>query len=325
MFRDDVSTPWGPAIDFRRTEVRRFFTENALYWLIEYRFDGLRFDAVHAITEADWLDEMAAEVRRTVEARAAKSISFSKTTTTPPPSRRRFRRAMERRRPSRAARAADRRIRRLLSGLRRRSGGASGALPQGRLRLSGRAFAAPRRQTARHTERRTAADGLRSVSAKSRPDRQPRFRRAADELGRSESARSRHRAAAPLPANPAAVHGRGRQPAPRRFCSSPITMPTRAKAVREGRRREFASFPQFSDQKLLAKLPDPNAVATFETVAAVSRCSQLATAALSFTGGCSTSAAAKSFRGSTARAPSPPVRSVPPPSPRRGVWPMRAC
>ena len=65
MFRNDVTTPWGPAIDFRRKEVRQFFTENALYWLIEYRFDGLRFDAVHAITEPDWLDEMAAEVRAT--------------------------------------------------------------------------------------------------------------------------------------------------------------------------------------------------------------------------------------------------------------------
>ena len=67
FFRDDVSTPWGAAIDFRRAEVRRFFTENALYWLMEYRLDGLRFDAVHAITEPDWLDEMAREVRATVE------------------------------------------------------------------------------------------------------------------------------------------------------------------------------------------------------------------------------------------------------------------
>jgi maltooligosyltrehalose trehalohydrolase len=67
FFRSDVHTPWGQAIDFRRPEVRRFFTENALYWLMEYRFDGLRFDAVHAITSPDWLDEMAAEVRATVE------------------------------------------------------------------------------------------------------------------------------------------------------------------------------------------------------------------------------------------------------------------
>ncbi|MGA2125862.1 MAG: malto-oligosyltrehalose trehalohydrolase [Xanthobacteraceae bacterium] len=67
FFRSDIGTPWGAAIDFRRPEVRRFFIEKALYWIMEYRFDGLRFDAVHAIGEPDWLDEMAAEVRATVE------------------------------------------------------------------------------------------------------------------------------------------------------------------------------------------------------------------------------------------------------------------
>jgi maltooligosyltrehalose trehalohydrolase len=66
-FREDFHTPWGAGIDFRRLEVRRFFTENALYWLMEYRFDGLRLDAVHAISEPRWLDEMAAEVRASVE------------------------------------------------------------------------------------------------------------------------------------------------------------------------------------------------------------------------------------------------------------------
>ncbi len=59
---------WGAAIDFQRLEVRRFFTENALYWLLEYRFDGLRLDAAHAISEPRWLDEMAVEVRSSVEA-----------------------------------------------------------------------------------------------------------------------------------------------------------------------------------------------------------------------------------------------------------------
>jgi malto-oligosyltrehalose trehalohydrolase len=67
FFRQDRHTPWGPAIDFRRPEVRSFFTSNALYWLMEYRFDGLRLDAVHAILEQDWVDEMAASVRRTTE------------------------------------------------------------------------------------------------------------------------------------------------------------------------------------------------------------------------------------------------------------------
>lgn len=63
FFREDMPTPWGPAIDYRRPQVRRFFAENALYWLEEFRFDGLRLDAVHAISDPNWLDEMAAMVR----------------------------------------------------------------------------------------------------------------------------------------------------------------------------------------------------------------------------------------------------------------------
>jgi maltooligosyltrehalose trehalohydrolase len=68
FFRDDIHTPWGQAIDFRQTSVRDFFTENALYWLTEFRFDGLRFDAVHAISEKDWLVEMAKRVRSAMPA-----------------------------------------------------------------------------------------------------------------------------------------------------------------------------------------------------------------------------------------------------------------
>ncbi len=67
FFREDIKTPWGAAIDFRRPEVRDYFLRNALYWLMEYRFDGLRFDAVHAISEPDFLDEMARVIRDTVE------------------------------------------------------------------------------------------------------------------------------------------------------------------------------------------------------------------------------------------------------------------
>lgn len=63
FFRDDIHTPWGAAIDFRRSQVRRFFIENALYWINDYRFDGLRFDAVHAIIDDTFLTEMAQEIR----------------------------------------------------------------------------------------------------------------------------------------------------------------------------------------------------------------------------------------------------------------------
>ena len=50
-FFSDAQTPWGSAIDYRMREVRDFAIENAVYWLNEYRFDGLRLDAVHAISE----------------------------------------------------------------------------------------------------------------------------------------------------------------------------------------------------------------------------------------------------------------------------------
>lgn len=64
FFREDVRTPWGAAIDFRQAPVRSFFADNALYWLKEYRFDGLRFDAVHAIVDKDaWLQELALRLR----------------------------------------------------------------------------------------------------------------------------------------------------------------------------------------------------------------------------------------------------------------------
>ena len=49
QFFTDAQTPWGGAIDYRVPEVRRFVVQNALHWLRDYRFDGLRLDAVHAI------------------------------------------------------------------------------------------------------------------------------------------------------------------------------------------------------------------------------------------------------------------------------------
>lgn len=63
FFRHDQQTPWGDSIDFRRREVRDFFIDNALMWLNDYRFDGLRLDAVHAITDRGFLQELAGRVR----------------------------------------------------------------------------------------------------------------------------------------------------------------------------------------------------------------------------------------------------------------------
>ncbi|HET7633818.1 MAG TPA: malto-oligosyltrehalose trehalohydrolase [Burkholderiales bacterium] len=69
FFTSRHHTPWGNAINFdgpHSRTVRDFFIHNALYWLEEYHCDGLRFDAVHAIvdeSEPDILTELAAAMR----------------------------------------------------------------------------------------------------------------------------------------------------------------------------------------------------------------------------------------------------------------------
>lgn len=67
FFDEGKQTPWGASIDFKRPEVREFFIQNALMWVCEYRFDGLRLDAVHAIDNPDFLKELARRVRAAVE------------------------------------------------------------------------------------------------------------------------------------------------------------------------------------------------------------------------------------------------------------------
>ncbi|AMB84690.1 malto-oligosyltrehalose trehalohydrolase [Pseudomonas agarici] len=67
FFLEDRQTPWGAAIDFRRRQVRDFFIDNALMWLQEYRFDGLRLDAVHAINDSAFLRELSDKVRQQLD------------------------------------------------------------------------------------------------------------------------------------------------------------------------------------------------------------------------------------------------------------------
>jgi maltooligosyltrehalose trehalohydrolase len=69
FFTDRHKTPWGSAVNYdgeNGRPVRDFVLHNALYWLEEYRFDGLRFDAVHAIMDdgkPHILEEIATAVR----------------------------------------------------------------------------------------------------------------------------------------------------------------------------------------------------------------------------------------------------------------------
>jgi maltooligosyltrehalose trehalohydrolase len=73
FFTERHKTPWGKGINFDGPEsctVRDFFIQNALYWLTEYNFDGLRLDAVHEIIDDSnphILTELAEVIRSTVD------------------------------------------------------------------------------------------------------------------------------------------------------------------------------------------------------------------------------------------------------------------
>lgn len=63
-FTHHFDTPWGEAINMAHPQVRRFFIDNALYWLNEYRFDGLRLDATFMIFDPSPVHVMAELARR---------------------------------------------------------------------------------------------------------------------------------------------------------------------------------------------------------------------------------------------------------------------
>lgn len=69
FFTTRRQTPWGMGINFdgeASTPVRQFFIDNALHWLEAYRFDGLRFDAIHAIaddSDQHLIDSIATVIR----------------------------------------------------------------------------------------------------------------------------------------------------------------------------------------------------------------------------------------------------------------------
>ncbi|MET3971944.1 maltooligosyltrehalose trehalohydrolase [Bradyrhizobium sp. i1.4.4] len=75
FFSDRHTTGWGPAVNLEGEHcafVRQFLIDNALMWLRDYGFDGLRFDAVHALkdgSERHFLVELAESVREQVNGR----------------------------------------------------------------------------------------------------------------------------------------------------------------------------------------------------------------------------------------------------------------
>lgn len=74
FFDTEHTTPWGAALNFdgeQSRTVRDFFIHNALYWLDEYGFDGLRLDAIDRIVDDSSPDIIAELVARVREGPAA--------------------------------------------------------------------------------------------------------------------------------------------------------------------------------------------------------------------------------------------------------------
>jgi maltooligosyltrehalose trehalohydrolase len=78
---DTHRTPWGGAVnleDAESDEVRRFFCDNALMWLRDFHIDGLRIDAVHAFVDRSathFLEQLATEVEA-FEASTARRLTL---------------------------------------------------------------------------------------------------------------------------------------------------------------------------------------------------------------------------------------------------------
>lgn len=76
FFDQRRQTPWGAAIDYtapRNRAVRDYVIENACYWLCEYRFDGLRLDAIETIAD-DAATPLVREISKRARAAAGRPI-----------------------------------------------------------------------------------------------------------------------------------------------------------------------------------------------------------------------------------------------------------
>lgn len=66
-FRNDRQRRWGDGPNFSHPAMRRYVVDNAVYWVEEFGFDGLRLDAIHAI-EDDSPEHVLRELTRKVKA-----------------------------------------------------------------------------------------------------------------------------------------------------------------------------------------------------------------------------------------------------------------
>jgi maltooligosyltrehalose trehalohydrolase len=96
FFTQQYRTPWGEALNFdgqHSDGVRRFYIDNALYWVTEYHVDALRLDAIHGVFDfgarhilqelAEAVHQQAARLGRTVHVIAESDLNDTRIITSP--------------------------------------------------------------------------------------------------------------------------------------------------------------------------------------------------------------------------------------------------
>ena len=260
FFRGDAPTPWGEAIDFRQPAVQRYFIDNALMWLREYRFDGLRLDAVHAIVPDSFLDQLREAIAAAIPAQRHVHLVLEN----------------ERNQASLLARGYTAQwnddfhnaLHVLLTGETEGYYAAFADDPTAHLaRVLAEGFAFQGERDARGHVRGEPSAGI-------SPDHFVIFAQNHDQIG-NRALGERLRTLLPAPRLRAALALTALTPMiPLFFMGEPWGArqpflfftdfePPLDEIVREGRRREFARFTAFSDPAVRAHIPDPNAEATF--------------------------------------------------------------
>jgi maltooligosyltrehalose trehalohydrolase len=267
FFTERHTTPWGAAIDYSspgNEPVRAFAIDNASYWLNEYRFDGLRLDATDQIFDerrVPILEELAQTVKRTAQRRVYLVVENDENRID----------LLERGYDAQWNDDVHHALHTALTGEDDgyyRDFAEKPTAWLARALTSGYAYqgeASPFRSGRMRGAPSTAAPLTSFINFLQNHD-QVGNRAFGERISALVSPEALHAALAILllaPSPPLIFMGEewGASTPFLYFCDFE---PELARAVRDGRRREFARFQQFADERAREKIPDPGAVETFE-------------------------------------------------------------
>ncbi len=272
FFTDRHKTPWGAAINYdgeHAAPVREFIIGNALYWIREFHLDGLRFDAVHAIIDDSGrhlLDELADRAR----ASTTRPLHLLLENEDNDPTRL----GRENGQPVHYTAQWNDDVHHVLHTAATHERTGYYADYEGDTALLGRALAEGFGYQGQMMPYRGSARG--APSAELPPGAFVAFIQNHDQIGNRAFGERLGSIAPPeamralaatyllLPQAPMIFMGEewgAKQPFPF-FCDFEGDL---ADAVRNGRREEFARFPEFQDPEMRDRIPDPLANATFES------------------------------------------------------------